>query len=72
MRLLSFVAAVFLASPALAQAPVWGIGKAKDGDSLMGDDTEVRLFGVDAPEFDQRCMKNGESWGCGAAASDQL
>jgi endonuclease YncB( thermonuclease family) len=72
MKLLSFVTAVFLATPALAQSPVWGIGKAKDGDSLMVDDTEVRLFGIDAPEFDQRCMKNGESWGCGAAAADQL
>jgi endonuclease YncB( thermonuclease family) len=72
MKLLPFLAIAFLASPTFAQAPVWGVGRAKDGDSLMVGDTEVRLFGIDAPEFDQRCMKNGESWGCGAAATDQL
>jgi hypothetical protein len=34
--------------------------------------TEVRLFGIDAPEFDQSCTKNGQSWSCGSAAADQL
>jgi hypothetical protein len=48
------------ASPGIAQAPVSGIGQAKDGDSLMVGGTEVRLFGFDAPEFDQHCQRGGQ------------
>ena len=60
-----------LATPALA-APFHGIAVAKDGDSLMVGTTEVRLFGVDAPEYDQRCKRNGTDWSCGAEAADKL
>ena len=56
------------AAPAHAEAPVYGLGHAKDGDSLMVGDTEVRLFGIDAPEWDQSCQKNGQDWSCGRAA----
>jgi endonuclease YncB( thermonuclease family) len=38
----------------------------------MVGSTEVRLFGIDAPEFDQSCTRNGQSWSCGSAAADQL
>ena len=61
-----------LASPLAAQASVFGLGRAKDGDSLMVGDKEVRLFGVDAPEFDQSCTKEATAWSCGAAAADKL
>jgi endonuclease YncB( thermonuclease family) len=57
---------------AAAQGAVYGKGHAKDGDSLMVGDTEVRLFGIDAPEWDQTCQKNGQDWSCGAAAADKL
>ena len=60
------------AAPANAQAPVAGIGQAKDGDSLMVGDTEVRLFGIDAPEWEQHCKRNGQEWSCGTAAADKL
>ncbi len=38
----------------------------------MVGESEVRLFGIDAPEFDQTCSRQGEQWSCGAAAADQL
>jgi endonuclease YncB( thermonuclease family) len=57
---------------ASAQVPVFGNGQAKDGDSLMVGDREVRLFGIDAPEFDQSCKRAGEDWACGSAAADRL
>ena len=63
---------VISAAPAYAQAPVFGPGQAKDGDSLMVGDKEVRLFGIDAPEWDQSCQRAGQDWGCGSAAADKL
>ncbi len=49
-----------------------GAGRAIDGDSLRVGDTEVRLFGIDAPELNQSCERAGRSWACGSAAADQL
>ena len=61
-----------LSSAAHAQTPVHGPAQAKDGDSLMVGDTEVRLFGIDAPEWEQYCQRNGQEWGCGTAAAEKL
>ena len=52
--------------------PIRGIGIAKDGDSLYVGQREVRLHGIDAPEFDQLCTKSGQQWQCGKEARDQL
>jgi endonuclease YncB( thermonuclease family) len=75
MRLLPLTAAaavLFASGPAGAQSQFNGPGRAKDGDSLMVGDREVRLFGVDAPELDQSCKRDGQDWTCGAAARDLL
>src|SRR5689334_15956398 len=49
-----------------------GLGHAKDGDSLMVGEREVRLFGIDAPEWDQTCKRGGQNWACGQDAAEQL
>ena len=66
------LAVIFTCREAAAQQPISGMGRAKDGDSLMVGETEVRLFGVDAPEFDQTCMRDKQAWSCGGAAAEQL
>lgn len=43
-----------------------------DGDSLHVGDTEVRLFGVDAFEGRQVCVRGGNPWRCGEAAANEL
>ncbi|RUO99295.1 MAG: thermonuclease family protein [Hyphomicrobium sp.] len=43
-----------------------------DGDSLWVGDEEVRLKGIDAPEWKQECGRAGVSWKCGVAARDEL
>src|SRR5688572_28446933 len=55
-----------------AAAPLSGMGRSIDGDSLMVGEREVRLFGIDAPEFTQTCTRDGQAWSCGSAAADQL
>jgi len=59
-------------SPAGAQLIFSGTGHAKDGDSLTVEEREIRLFGIDAPEFDQTCQRDGTRWACGAEAANQL
>ena len=45
-----------------------------DGDTLrVGDGSENRIFGIDAPELRQTCKEaNGKSWACGRAAKARL
>lgn len=62
---------VMAGSPGIA-APISGTGRPIDGDSLKVGEQEVRLFGIDAPEFTQVCARNGNPWACGTAAAAQL
>ena len=44
-----------------------------DGDTLVVAGQTVRLFGIDAPEHDQRCEdERGGDWPCGQAATARL
>jgi endonuclease YncB( thermonuclease family) len=64
-----------LLSMLLAAAPGHsfdGLGRAKDGDSLMVGAREVRLFGIDAPEWGQTCKRGGQDWACGQDAAEEL
>jgi endonuclease YncB( thermonuclease family) len=49
--------------------PVFAI----DGDSLRYGGEEIRLLGIDAPEFHQTCLdERRRRWDCGRAARDEL
>jgi endonuclease YncB( thermonuclease family) len=80
-RLVAFALAVgiFIAVPlAVARqdnAPdaVVGIARVIDGDTIVVNETRVRLEGIDAPEAGQTCKRQWfGSWPCGAAASAAL
>jgi endonuclease YncB( thermonuclease family) len=50
-----------------------GNAKVIDGDSLRVGDAEIRLNGIDAPEYRQTCKDNsGEQYSCGKRAADVL
>lgn len=49
-----------------------GDASAVDGDTLELSGKRIRLFGIDAPESDQTCQKDGASWACGMVATQQL
>lgn len=62
-----------LGIPAVAHAQaIKGPAEVIDGDSLRVAGTEVRLFGIDAPEYSQTCFSNGSPIACGAMAKDML
>ncbi len=83
-RLLDYVKlVVFLGVMALAAAwfanlsrlEITGSARIVDGDSLFVDGQEVRLFGIDAPEFLQNCQlgkTKGEPYACGKMAREFL
>lgn len=69
--------ALLLTPPALAQsggnAPVKGIGTAKEGDLVTVRGQEFRLFGIDAPDKDQKCLNvRGQEYDCFTLARDIL
>jgi endonuclease YncB( thermonuclease family) len=43
-----------------------------DGDSLRKGDTDIRLYGIDAPEYRQTCSDQGKQQPCGRMALDAL
>jgi endonuclease YncB( thermonuclease family) len=46
--------------------------RAIDGDSLRIGSNEVRLWGIDAPEFNQDCKGSKGNYACGREAQKQL
>jgi endonuclease YncB( thermonuclease family) len=68
--------AMALASAFLAkQASIEVLGRPKilDGDSLVLNGQEIRLFGIDAPEYTQTCMrKEGGVFDCGKQSRRHL
>ena len=47
--------------------------KVRDGDTLTMMGKDVRLYGIDAPEYKQICQNTaGKNWPCGDAARQKL
>jgi endonuclease YncB( thermonuclease family) len=69
-----FVFVVAMAGAAVAEtaAVMEGPASAGAGDTLLIGDTLVHLAGIDAPESDQTCTRDGEAWHCGEAATEAL
>ena len=55
-----------------ASPGVFGPAEVVDGDSLDIGGAAIRLFGVDAFEGRQLCLRNGAPWRCGDAAARKL
>ena len=62
---------VLAAMPAGADE-VAGVARVIDGDTLAIGATRIRLFGIDAPDFDQQCGASEALWDCGKIAATRL
>ena len=48
---------------------LFGVALAIDGDTLSMESYRLHLFGIDAPEAAQHCIKEGVPYPCGAEAT---
>lgn len=71
MRSLPVLLLIAFALPAHAEV-VSGPAYAVDGDTLVLNGKHMRLAGIDAPDIDQNCQRDGQSWACGEEAKRQL
>lgn len=74
---LVFLAAVIFLLAAMKQFGWIDLGtgalQVVDGDSLRRGDTDIRLHGIDAPEYRQTCRdKHGSEYACGRQATNAL
>jgi endonuclease YncB( thermonuclease family) len=53
-------------------ADIAGAAQVIDGDSLTVAGVEIRLYGIDAPEYRQYCFRRGRPWACGVEATRTL
>ena len=53
-------------------ADITGTARVIDGDSLTVAGVEIRLYGIDAPEYRQYCFRRGRPWPCGIDATRTL
>lgn len=81
LRFADVVRAVFIILAVAALAAVLtrraeraetGHAVAIDGDSLRMGGVEMRLRGIDAPEYAQTCRRGGAVWPCGRLAAERL
>jgi len=63
---------LLLAGTAPAAAEISGKARAVAGDRLEIGGVTLQLFGFDAPEREQACLRDGRRWDCGFAATAAL
>lgn len=70
-RLAALLLSFACCGPVAAQ-DINGSARASDGDTLNITGIVIRLHGIDAPELQQSCTRDGQPWACGKEAASKL
>ena len=70
-RLAALLLSFACCGPVEAQ-DITGSARASDGDTLNMTGIVIRLHGIDAPELQQSCTRDGQAWACGKEAASML
>jgi endonuclease YncB( thermonuclease family) len=66
----SWILAFGLSLPTMAEEPLVGTASVIDGDTIEIHGQRIRLYGIDAPESRQECVRpDRTSWRCGQQAA---
>ena len=69
---LIFFLIIIYSLPVFAEEIIYGKPKVIDGDTIHIGKNKIRLFGIDAPEKDQICIKDNNKWLCGESSTSEL
>ena len=73
MKKIIFVVIILLnLNEKIIASEIYGLPIITDGDTIKILNNKIRLHGIDAPEKNQKCNKNGKEYNCGADATEAL
>lgn len=70
MRILIVLTLLLISLPALAD--ITGPARVVDGDTIWIGKTKIGIYGIDAPEQRQDCIRNSAPWPCGFESTEHL
>lgn len=66
-----FIVAIFWLDRVESQS-ISGTVTINDGDTVTINGERIRLLGIDAPEYNQSCTRDGKKYACGSRAHEAL
>ena len=69
---LIFLLIIIYSLPVFTEEIIYGKPKVVDGDTIHIGKNKIRLFGIDAPEKKQICLKDNKEWLCGESSTFEL
>ena len=71
-KLILFLIILLNLNTKLITGEIYGSSVVTDGDTIKILHNKIRLHGIDAPERNQKCIKNKKIYNCGVVATEAL
>ena len=71
-KLILFIIILLNLNTKVITGEIYGSSVVTDGDTIKILHNKIRLHGIDAPERNQKCIKNKKIYNCGVVATEAL
>ena len=71
-KLILFIIILLNLNTKVITGEIYGSSVVTDGDTIKILHNKIRLHGIDAPERNQKCIKNKKKYNCGVVATEAL